>query len=143
MPETTNDGFEARSARTSTTEDVLATARTSTTEDVLATARTSTTEDVLATAPAEEYAGAASVSLDGDDATLAITVEVDLRGRFEPLDGKFHWYGRIATNPALAERVRPGSTVTLTTPGGSAEARLSDVDPWGRFRVSGTGRPPF
>ena len=101
-----------------------------------------TTEDVLAAAPAEEYAGAASVSLAADDAQ-DIPVEVDLRGRFEPLDGKFQWYGRITANQALTERVRPGATVTVTTPDGSAEARLSDVDPWGRFRVSGTGRPPF
>ena len=28
-------------------------------------------------------------------------------------------------------------------PHGSAEGRLSDVDPWGRFRIAGTGRPPF
>ena len=36
-----------------------------------------------------------------------------------------------------------GATVTLVTPHGAAQARLSDVDPWGRFRVSGTGKPPF
>ena len=36
-----------------------------------------------------------------------------------------------------------GSTVTLQTPYGAAEGRLSDVDTWGRFRVSGTGKPPF
>ena len=101
----------------------------------------STADDVLATAPAEEYAGAGSLHVDDEAGDIA--VEVDLRGRFEPLDGKFHWYGRIGTNPSLTERVRPGSTVTLTTPGGSAEGRLSNVDPWGRFRVSGTGRPPF
>ena len=102
-----------------------------------------TTEDVLATAPAEEYAGAASVSVADDDDAQDVPVEVDLRGRFEPLDGKFHWYGRIAANETVTVRVRPGATVTVRTPHGSAEARLSDVDPWGRFRVSGTGRPPF
>jgi len=102
-----------------------------------------TTEQLLATAPAEEYAGPATVSVGDDGGAQDIPVEVDLRGRFEPLDGKFHWYGRIAANDTLTERVRPGATVTVRTPHGSAEARLSDVDPWGRFRVSGTGRPPF
>ena len=36
-----------------------------------------------------------------------------------------------------------GATVTLQTPYGEAAGRLSDVDTWGRFRVSGTGKPPF
>jgi hypothetical protein len=96
--------------------------------------------------PAEEYVGSAVVSTgstpgDGDGSTTGTEVQVNLRGRFEPLDGRFHWYGRIAADP-LAE-LRAGMTVTLTTSRGSAEGRLSDIDPWGRFRISGTGRPPF
>jgi hypothetical protein len=75
--------------------------------------------------------------------TVSIEVDVQLRGQFEPLDGHFHWYGRIATNARLAAARRPGDTVVLTTPHGSAAGRLSDVDPWGRFRITGTGRPPF
>ncbi|HET6166905.1 MAG TPA: DUF4873 domain-containing protein [Marmoricola sp.] len=94
-----------------------------------------TTEELLEGAPGEEYAGTAQI--DG------IEVEVDLRGHFEPLDGRFHWYGRIAANAELAERVRSGSTVTITTPHGTAEGRVSDIDTWGRFRITGTGRPPF
>jgi hypothetical protein len=85
--------------------------------------------------PAEGYVGPAHV----DD----ISVEVTLRGQFEPLDGRFHWYGRLAASDELAAAVQSGATVTLTTPHGSAQGRLSDVDPWGRYRVSGTGRPPF
>jgi hypothetical protein len=88
--------------------------------------------------PAEEYVGPAVLS-----GAEAVEVEVTLRGHFEPLDGRFHWYGRIGSDAALAERARAGDTVTLTTPHGTAEGRLSDVDPWGRFRISGTGRPPF
>jgi hypothetical protein len=94
-----------------------------------------TTEELLEGAPAEEYSGPATI---GD-----IEVEVTLRGHFEPLDGRFHWYGRIAPNPALTAQVQSGSTIMLTTPHGTAEGRLSDVDTWGRFRVTGTGRPPF
>lgn len=90
-------------------------------------------------APAEEYSGPAVVST----GSVEVEVDVQLRGHFEPLDGRFHWYGRIAVNPALTEAVRSGATVTLTTAEGGAEGRLSDVDPWGRFRISGTGRPPF
>jgi hypothetical protein len=92
--------------------------------------------------PADEYAGPAVV-VSRLETTSEIEVEVTLRGQFEPLDGRFHWYGRIAANPRLGETTRPGTVVTLCTAHGSAEGRLSDVDPWGRFRISGTGRPPF
>ena len=84
--------------------------------------------------PGEQYDGPARIA--------RTTVAVRLRGHFEPIDGRFHWYGRIATTPALEARAS-GSTVTLATPHGEAEGRLSDVDTWGRFRISGTGRPPF
>lgn len=97
--------------------------------------------------PADEYVGPGVVSTSsvstGSTAAEEIPVEVRLRGHFEPLDGRFHWYGRIAVNAGLAERVQSGATVVLTTPDGTATGRLSDVDPWGRFRISGTGRPPF
>ncbi|MEU0314172.1 DUF4873 domain-containing protein [Nocardioides sp. NPDC006273] len=67
-------------------------------------------------------------------------VDVALRGAFQPIDGRYHWYGRVGT---ALEGVRNGQTVTVRTAHGDAEGRLSDIDPWGRFRVSGTGRPPF
>ena len=87
--------------------------------------------------PQEAYAGPATLLVDGTE----IAAHADLRGRFEPIDGRFHWYGRLS-GPDLAQ-VAPGATVTLGTAHGSATARLSDVDPWGRPRVSGVGRPPF
>ena len=84
--------------------------------------------------PQEQYDGPARL---GDT-----DVQVHLRGHFQPIDGRFHWWGRIDTAAGLDAHTS-GSTVVLATPHGSAEARLSDVDPWGRFRVTGTGRPPF
>jgi hypothetical protein len=89
--------------------------------------------------PLEEYDGPARVHA-GD---TEIGVDVRLRGHFEPIDGRFHWFGRIASAEALDAATGSGATVTLTTEHGTAEARLSDVDPWGRFRVTGVGRPPF
>ncbi|NYJ02414.1 hypothetical protein HNR19_003112 [Nocardioides thalensis] len=88
--------------------------------------------------PGEAYDGPADLVTDDE----SHPVEVQLRGFFQPLDGHFHWYGRIAETPALAT-VRSGATVTLQTPYGEATGRVSDVDPWRRFRISGTGRPPF
>lgn len=90
--------------------------------------------------PAEEYDGPAVLSAEDTD---GLEVRITLRGHFEPLDGRFHWYGRIAADDEVTARYPSGSTVLVTTPHGRAEGRLSDVDPWGRFRVSGTGRPPY
>ena len=85
--------------------------------------------------PAEQYDGPARIG--------ATEVQVRLRGHVEPLDGRFHWWGRVAAHEQLHGEHAPGAVVRLVTPHGEAEGRLTDVDPWGRFRVSGTGRPPF
>jgi hypothetical protein len=86
----------------------------------------------------DEYAGDATL-VHGDAET---PVRVTLRGGFQPIDGRFHWYGRLTADAALAG-VRPGGEVRLRTAHGEAAGRLSDVDPWGRLRITGTGRPPF
>ena len=88
--------------------------------------------------PDEAYEGPAVLRV-GD---TEHDVQVTLRGVFQPLDGRFHWYGRIAASPAL-DGVRSGATARLRTSRGEAEGRLSDIDPWGRLRVAGTGQPPF
>lgn len=88
--------------------------------------------------PQEQYDGAATLVV--QDERLA--VEVTLRGHFEPLDGRFHWYGRIVATDALAPRLS-GTPLAIETPHGRAEAKINDIDPWGRFRISGTGTPPF
>ncbi|WP_235737821.1 DUF4873 domain-containing protein [Nocardioides alcanivorans] len=90
------------------------------------------------TLPADEYDGPATLSVDDRQ----VPVEVTLRGAFQPIDGRFHWYGRVTATDALDD-VRSGAMATLTTPHGTAEAKLSDLDPWRRFRITGTGRPPF
>lgn len=86
----------------------------------------------------ESYAGPATLAASGHE----IAVDADLRARFEPIDGRLHWYGRLAATPML-EEIGSGTSVTIATEHGWARGRLSDVDPWGRPRISGTGRPPF
>lgn len=86
----------------------------------------------------EAFDGDAVVSVDD----VSVRLGVQLRAFFEPNDGRFHWYGRLAADPAL-DATLSGREATITTPTGSAPGRLSDVDPWGRFRIAGFGRPPF
>lgn len=86
------------------------------------------------------YRGPGTLVVDGRE--LAVTVE--LRGHFQPIDGYYRWYGRIAANPELSELVAGRRTsAELRTPGGSATGELSDPDPWDRYRITGTSTPPF
>jgi hypothetical protein len=74
-----------------------------------------------------------------------IPVEVHLMGHLQPIDGSYQWFGRIAKNPDITELHRTGrNDVTVQLPGrDAARARLTEVDPWGNVRVTGTGTPPF
>lgn len=88
----------------------------------------------------DDYRGGAAV-LTGD---REIDVRVVLRGHFQPIDGRFHWYGRLDAHEELnGLAARSRVDVVLRTPEAEAVGTLSDRDPWGRFRISGVGRPPF
>ncbi|TCO58650.1 DUF4873 domain-containing protein [Actinocrispum wychmicini] len=88
----------------------------------------------------EGYTGPATLRVDDTD----VTVDVELRGYFQPIDGYYHWYGRVARHQALSDLVKGRKTATrITTPQGEAAGELSDPDPWNRYRITGTSRPPF
>jgi cation diffusion facilitator CzcD-associated flavoprotein CzcO len=71
-------------------------------------------------------------------------VEVELRGFFQPIDGRYHWYGRIGRHDGLTAALGSGRVAgTLSTPEGSAPCELSDPDLWHRYRVTGTSTPPY
>ena len=72
-----------------------------------------------------------------------LPVEVELTVRFEPVDGKVHWGGRITPNPAVAALVRAGTRTCQVRVDVEAPARLGDPDPWGGVRVTGVGPPPM
>ena len=73
-----------------------------------------------------------------------IAVDVRLRGHFDPISGKYSWYGRVAATPAVTTLVQSGArAVRLRTPHAEVETTLSDVDPWGRPRIEGFGIAPF
>ena len=88
---------------------------------------------------------------DGYTGTAALTVgaahfevTVELRGFFQPIDGRYHWHGRIGRHDGLTAALGSArATGTLSTPEGHAPCELSDPDPWQRYRVAGVSAPPF
>jgi hypothetical protein len=73
-----------------------------------------------------------------------VPVSVELRGFFQPIDGRYHWYGRIARHDEVTALVEAGArSALLRTPDGEATGALTDPDPWSRYRVTGTSTPPF
>ncbi|HZC73831.1 MAG TPA: DUF4873 domain-containing protein [Jatrophihabitans sp.] len=78
------------------------------------------------------------------DGGAVIPVEVKLGGHFDPISGKYNWYGRVAASPQVEELVAAGTReLRLRTPYGEVSTVLSDVDTWGRPRVAGFGAAPF
>jgi hypothetical protein len=88
----------------------------------------------------DRYAGPATLRI----GATAFAVHADLRGQFEPIDGRYHWYGRLAQSDELSASMQQGrATGLLSTPEGAAECELYDLDPWERYRVAGISTPPF
>jgi uncharacterized protein DUF4873 len=86
------------------------------------------------------YRGPVTLHAPGHD----IVADADLRGALEPITGHYQWYGRLAATPAITTLATHHSrNITLTTPYATVTTTLSDPDPWNRYRISGTGHPPF
>jgi hypothetical protein len=86
------------------------------------------------------YAGTATLLVEDRE----LTVDVELRGHFQPIDGYYHWYGRIAVNQELTDLLGGRKTeARIRTPHAETPAVVADPDPWGRYRVTGTSTPPF
>ncbi|MUM17863.1 DUF4873 domain-containing protein [Mycobacterium sp. CBMA271] len=87
-----------------------------------------------------DYCGTATLVIDGAGADT----HVELRGLFQPIDGTFRWYGRTTSASAgLAELVGARAEGLICTQHGRAPVTVDEVDLWGRYRMRGTGRPPF
>ncbi|WP_227982451.1 DUF4873 domain-containing protein [Nocardia spumae] len=90
--------------------------------------------------PAHDYAGPAI--LDAPGAEVAVTAT--LSGHSDPIDGRYHWYGRLHGSDADALPAPGRGAVSLRVPGAPpATGRLQERDPWGNLRIAGIGRPPF
>lgn len=89
-----------------------------------------------------DYRGAASLTLGGE----RLSAEVVLAGHFEPLDGKYHWYGRVSGSVAvraMRERAARGAVDIALPECEAVPARLTEIDPHGNVRVEGIGQPPY
>jgi hypothetical protein len=88
----------------------------------------------------EEYRGPAALRL----AEGEIAVEIRMSARFEPVEGRFRWAGRTSPDPALHERVGTGlRKAVLVVAERETPVKLSEPDPFGGVRISGTGTPPW
>jgi hypothetical protein len=99
-------------------------------------------DDIGVTAPGrdEGYSGPARLRI----GEAQFEVQVELRGHFEPIDGRYHWYGRIARDDSLAGRLGGAKAAgVLETEQGSSPCEVADPDTWHRYRVSGYSKPPF
>lgn len=88
------------------------------------------------------YTGPATLHVDGRD----LPAHVQLDARHEPQDGRLHWFGRLRLDPDVPIPPEFGTSrtdVEVATPGGRAAGRLGERDPWGRYRVTGVGTPPY
>jgi len=90
------------------------------------------------------YSGPARLAVPGAGGDV-LDVDVTLTGHLEPLDGQYHWYGRVQRQEALDLAKAGGTTEIVLTIGDGhpAPARLAEHDAWGNLRITGTGRPPF
>lgn len=93
------------------------------------------------------YSGPATLTVDG----RRVPVHAVLDARHEPHDGRLHWFGRLRALPDPAADTATdrlgglpvGAEVVLDAGAGPVAARLGEVDPWGRVRVTGVGGPPY
>jgi hypothetical protein len=91
--------------------------------------------------PDEEYRGPATLRLGDQD----LPVEIRMSAHFEPIEGRFRWAGRTTPDDDLRERVSGGLRDARIAIAGRTEmaVRLSEPDPWGGVRLTGTGTPPW
>ena len=84
-----------------------------------------------------------AAALTGSNPSLQYA-EGQLRGYFQPIDGYYRWYGRVAVNDELTSLAGgKKKAVSIQAGSHSATGELSDPDPWGRYRIMGTSTPPF
>jgi hypothetical protein len=90
--------------------------------------------------PEDGYCGPATLTI----GSARFDVRVELRGHFEPIDGRYHWYGRIAKDEGLAALLRGSAGAGVIDTGyGTSLCEFAEPDLWDRYRITGYSTPPF
>src|SRR5262249_6514921 len=88
---------------------------------------------------ADGYEGTAVVEVGGS----RFDVQVRLRGHFQPIDGRYHWYGRISAHAGVDGALASGTARgVLTTPERSPPGHVAGPQTAQRDRVTGISTPP-
>ncbi|MDQ2636933.1 MAG: DUF4873 domain-containing protein [Actinomycetota bacterium] len=85
------------------------------------------------------YEGPAALRLH-DNADHAVRVR--LTGHLDPIDGRYHWRGMVF-DWTLDTALRLPQEVCVSIDGRTSAGRLTEVTPWGTYRVTGIGEPPY
>jgi len=83
------------------------------------------------------YDGPATVRI-GESESV---VRVRLAGHVDPIDGRYHWQGRVFDE--LPGDARLPQDITVSIGGSDAQARIIERPPQGGYSVAGVGAPPF
>jgi Domain of unknown function (DUF4873) len=84
----------------------------------------------------EIYDGVATIRV----GTEEHQVRVRLSGHLDPIDGRYHWQGTVFD--ALPDEA-VAQSVTVTISDRTAEGRITERTPQGRYSVAGVGAPPY
>lgn len=67
-----------------------------------------------------------------------------LQGHLDPLDGRYHWAGTaFAPQARTWKEADRAKTLSVEIDGVRADARITEVTPWGAVRLVGVGAPPY
>lgn len=83
------------------------------------------------------YDGSATVRIGEDERT----VRVRLAGRVDPIDGRYHWQGKVFDDLPGDTKLPRQATVSIGEH--HAQARIVERPPQGGYSVAGVGAPPF
>lgn len=83
------------------------------------------------------YEGPAALRLHDVDHS----VRVRLTGHLDPIDGRYHWRGMVF-DWAPATALRLPQPVSVSIGDRASEGQLTEMTPWGTYRVTGVGAPP-
>ena len=91
----------------------------------------------VSSADDDVYHGPATLSV----AEHSESVQVQLAGHVDPVDGQYHWQGTVFG--VIPDALKKTRSLTVTIGQRSASARITEQTPQGGHSIAGAGEPPF